>query len=117
MLLNLLLNAFDALPKGGQVFMSLARSRPPAALDPSPTAWVSKWALISIRDSGPGLPTNVLDRIFEPFISTKETGTGLGLSICHRIVEAHGGLITAGNSPQGGAVFAIYLPPQQVLEG
>ena len=112
-LLNLLLNAFDALPAGGRVFVSLARSRPPGALDPSPTAWAAKWALISIRDSGAGLPTDVLNRIFEPFVSTKETGTGLGLSICHRIVEAHGGQITAGNSPQGGAVFAIYLPPQQ----
>ena len=113
-LLNLLLNAFDALPEGGQVFVSLSHSRPPGALDPSPTAWVARWALISIRDTGPGLPTHVLDRIFEPFISTKETGTGLGLSICHRIVEAHGGQITASNSPQGGAVFAIFLPPQQV---
>jgi len=112
-LLNLLLNAFDALPEGGQVFVSLARSRPPTAINDSTTAWAAKWALISIRDSGPGLPTDVLDRIFEPFVSTKETGTGLGLSICHRIVDAHGGRITAENSPQGGAMFSIYLPPQQ----
>ena len=112
-LLNLLLNAFDALPEGGRVFVSLARARPPAAFDASPTAWTAKWALISIRDSGPGLSTDVLDRIFEPFVSTKETGTGLGLSICHRIVEAHGGRITAENSPEGGAMFSIYLPPQQ----
>ena len=112
-LLNLLLNAFDALPEGGRVFVRLARSRPPAEFDLSPTAWTAKWALISIRDSGPGLPTDVLDRIFEPFVSTKETGTGLGLSICHRIVEAHGGRITAENSLEGGAKFSIHLPPQQ----
>ena len=112
-LLNLLLNAFDALPAGGGVFVSLARAHLPITVDSPATARGTKWTLISIRDSGAGLSIDVLARIFEPFVSTKETGTGLGLSICRRIVEAHGGRITAENSQKGGATFSIYLPPQQ----
>jgi signal transduction histidine kinase len=62
---------------------------------------------LSIKDSGPGIPANVLDKIFNPFFTTKESGTGLGLAIVHRIVEAHDGTITVTNSPQGGAIFEI----------
>ena len=59
-----------------------------------------------MEDEGDGLPTDVGDKIFEPFVSTKESGTGLGLSICKRIVEDHGGQITAANLPSGwGRVF------------
>jgi signal transduction histidine kinase len=65
---------------------------------------------IRIADSGPGLPAGLEERIFDPFVSTKETGLGLGLSICRRIVDAHGGSITAANSPTGGAVFEVQLP-------
>ena len=108
--LNLLLNACDALTDGGRIIVNVSRSRPPAELDESPISWVPKWVLISIRDSGPGLSAEILDHIFEPFRSTKETGTGLGLLICHRIVEAHGGRISVANSMEGGAVFWIHLP-------
>ena len=61
-------------------------------------------------DSGPGLPAGLERRVFDPFVSTKETGLGLGLSICKRIVEAHGGAITATNGPAGGAIFIVRLP-------
>lgn len=66
--------------------------------------------IIRIVDNGPGFSPDVLDRIFEPFVSTKETGTGLGLSICRHIVMAHGGAIRAANRAQGGAEFTIWLP-------
>ena len=60
-----------------------------------------------VSDNGPGISAGVLDKIFNPFFTTKETGTGLGLAIVHRVVEAHDGTITAGNSPGGGARFEI----------
>ena len=53
---------------------------------------------------------DVGDRVFEPYVSTKETGLGLGLAICRRIVEAHGGQIAAANTPPRGAVFTVRLP-------
>ena len=66
--------------------------------------------IIGIADSGPGLPAGLENRLFDPFVSTKETGLGLGLSICKRIVETHGGAITAANGPTGGAIFVVRLP-------
>jgi signal transduction histidine kinase len=64
---------------------------------------------LTIVDSGPGIPANVLDRIFNPFFTTKDTGTGLGLSIVHRVIEAHDGTITASNEKGGGARFEIRI--------
>ena len=72
---------------------------------------------VTIRDSGPGLPPDVLPRIFDPFFTTKGVGqgTGLGLAITYGIVQEHGGTITATNSPEGGAVFRIELPAAKVV--
>ena len=109
--LNLLLNALDAMPDGGRIDVTISRTRSPHPQKVSQTVSGKAWALLSIHDSGEGFATEILDRLFEPFSSTKETGTGLGMSICRRIVEAHGGVITASNSPQGGAVIDLLLPP------
>ncbi len=65
---------------------------------------------ISVLDEGPGLPPEVLDRVFDPFFTTKEHGTGLGLTIAHRLVEAHGGELTARNRTGQGAEFIITIP-------
>jgi two-component system, NtrC family, sensor histidine kinase HydH len=123
-LLNLLLNAFDAAPAHGLVRIE-ARIEQAALSDDSSFCnhhepgqndelrnEESRRSMIGIRviDNGSGLPGNLGERIFEPFISTKETGTGLGLSICKRIVEAHGGRIDAATRPQGGTVFTVLLP-------
>ncbi len=97
---NLLFNALDALPGGGHVQLTVTEG------SPEPGGFVA----CVIEDSGPGLPVDLGDRIFEPFVSTRETGLGLGLSICRRIVESHGGVITAANRAGGGAAFTLTLP-------
>jgi signal transduction histidine kinase len=100
LLLNLLLNAIEALPRGGSVVVRVDRAedgRSPAAV-------------LEVTDTGPGLPNGLGQDIFHPFVSTKLTGLGLGLSICRRIVDAHGGTIQAANRPEGGAVFTVRMP-------
>jgi signal transduction histidine kinase len=68
--------------------------------------------IATVRDTGPGIPVDVLSRIFEPFYTTKEVGqgTGLGLAIAYGIVQEHGGQIAAANHHDGGAVFMVELP-------
>lgn len=92
--LNLVLNAAEAAD-GGEVFVEYG------------TAPEAKQFRVVVRDSGPGIDPAILDRIFNPFFTTKESGTGLGLAIVHRIVEAHDGTIVAGNQEGGGARFEI----------
>jgi signal transduction histidine kinase len=110
-ILNLLLNSLDELPNGGEIKVQVIPPDPfkPGAVTP-PDRAAPRTIGIRICDNGPGIPAAVLDRIFDPFISTKETGTGLGLSICQRIIVAHGGTIAAANAPDGGAEFTIQLP-------
>ena len=62
-----------------------------------------------VMDDGPGIPVQILDRIFNPFFTTRDTGTGLGLAIVHRVIEAHEGSISAGNRDGGGARFEIRI--------
>ena len=95
-LVNLGLNALDAMPAGGGLTWT-------ARADPGRLA-------VEVADTGPGLSRAILPRLFEPFASTKETGLGLGLVISKRIVEDHGGTIAAANRPGGGATFFVTLP-------
>jgi signal transduction histidine kinase len=106
-LLNLLLNALDAVPSGGTIWLQTLDSQ---SSHPEQAVRSRRWLTLRVADTGPGLPAGLAQRIFEPFVSTKETGIGLGLSICTRIVEAHGGEIDAANRPEGGAVFTVRLP-------
>ncbi|MGA8087244.1 MAG: ATP-binding protein [Terracidiphilus sp.] len=68
--------------------------------------------LVTVEDNGPGISTDIADRIFEPFFSTKAQGTGMGLAICRSIVETHNGQLWAENSPKGGAVFQFTVRAQ-----
>jgi signal transduction histidine kinase len=95
-ILNLTINAIEAVGEaGGAIDITWSRIEDEGKFR------------FSIKDSGPGIAPNVLDKIFNPFFTTKESGTGLGLAIVHRIVEAHDGTITVTNAPQGGAIFEI----------
>jgi signal transduction histidine kinase len=123
-LLNLLLNGMEAAGAGGKIMVELdGRSRVLSEssgrrADPSfassdrhlPVCRGSWCSLIHVSDSGPGVPEEMKEKIFEPFVSTKETGMGLGLAVSRRIVEAHGGTVTAADNPGGGARFTIWLP-------
>jgi len=65
---------------------------------------------ITIADHGPGIPQELRQRVFEPYFTTKRDGTGLGLALVRQTLEAHGGTITAGETPGGGATFVIVFP-------
>ncbi len=70
-----------------------------------------KWVIVEVADSGPGIAAEDIPQIFDPFFTKKKKlGMGVGLSICHGIIEQNRGTITAGNGPDGGAVFTIELP-------
>ena len=95
-LLNLVLNAIQAMPGGGEVLVSAEKSE--------------NMLLLRVKDTGPGIPAERVDEVFDPFFTTKQNGTGLGLPIAYQIVEQHGGeLVIETNSPQG-CSFLIRLP-------
>ena len=96
---NLVINAQDALAgREGTVVIRTNQD--------SKTGGIT----VTVQDNGPGFDPHSIDRIFEPYVSSKEKGTGLGLAICRRIIEEHGGTIRANNPQQGGAAVIISLP-------
>ncbi|HCK76954.1 MAG TPA: two-component sensor histidine kinase [Gammaproteobacteria bacterium] len=96
---NLVINAQDALTgHEGMVVIRTEQDRRTGGVT------------ITVQDNGPGFDPDNIDRIFEPYVSSKENGTGLGLAICRRIIEEHGGTIRASNPQQGGAAVIISLP-------
>jgi PAS domain S-box-containing protein len=99
--LNLIINAVEAMSGVGEGARELLISTGRDA---------SNGVLVSLRDSGPGLDPASLQRLFDPFYTTKSSGMGMGLSICRSIVEAHGGRISAGANKPRGAVFKFSLP-------
>ncbi|NOX80002.1 MAG: PAS domain-containing protein [Deltaproteobacteria bacterium] len=103
---NMTLNARQVMPDGGTVVIACRNHRERSARSHRLCNWVE----ITIADQGPGVDPGVVDRIFDPYFSTKQGGCGLGLSICHSIITQHKGRIKVSSAPEGGAVFVIQLP-------
>jgi two-component system sensor kinase FixL len=106
-LLNLILNACEAMSD------TPARDR---ALQLTASASGERHVRVSVRDSGTGIPPALMDRLFEPFTSTKSQGLGLGLSISQAIIASHGGRIWAENNADGGATLYCELPAAAALD-
>jgi two-component system sensor histidine kinase PilS (NtrC family) len=102
---NLFINAAQAMPGGGTLRVELRKGSSPHA--PSGGRIVGE---ISVIDSGTGIGEEELEKIFDPFYTTKERGTGLGLSIVYSIVEGYGGKVTVQSRKGKGSVFSVYLP-------
>jgi two-component system NtrC family sensor kinase len=100
--LNLVLNALDAMPRGGRLEVSTAISTAPTG---EPTG-----VKVTFSDTGAGIPADEMSAVFEPFYSTKPDGTGLGLSISYGIVEQHGGTIEMESAAGEGSTFTVWLP-------
>lgn len=105
--LNLVLNALQAADGAVEVRVTIQNAE---ARDlPSPVS-MGSWVLLEVRDTGPGIPASLMDRLFDPFVTGREGGTGLGLSVVQRAVEAHGGLVFVDSESGAGTVFSVFLP-------
>lgn len=110
---NLVLNAVQAGDGGGRVTVEVREAQPgelPAGLP------MGKAVLLEVSDDGPGIPENLKDRLFEPFVTGRTGGSGLGLAIVQRAVEAHRGVILVESTPGNGTVFSVVLPSSGTTE-
>jgi PAS domain S-box-containing protein len=111
---NVVINARQAMPDGGTLFITASNV---PANGPLPPALPNKdYVMVRIRDTGPGIPREHLGRIFEPFFTTKPSGHGLGLSTSYSIIKKHEGLITVESEPGTGSTFTIFLPASRGAE-
>ncbi|MGA3006420.1 MAG: response regulator [Opitutaceae bacterium] len=111
-LMNLCVNARDAMPQGGSLCLSVSRRvvRPEEAAGLGTDAHAGDFVVLSVRDTGTGMPPSVQARIFEPFYTTKQTGTGLGLATVLRVLRRHHGFVTVESKPGAGTCFACHFP-------
>jgi PAS domain S-box-containing protein len=111
-LLNLYINAGDAMPNGGELFLQTRNTTHEAIKGRKYEAKSGTYVMMSVRDTGVGMDEKIQERIFDPFFTTKEVGkgTGLGLASVHGIVKAHGGYIDVFSAKGRGAIFEICLP-------
>jgi signal transduction histidine kinase len=97
-MINLIKNALEVMSHGKNIFIKTAHDKD------------KNLCVVTVEDEGPGIPAGDLKKIFDPFFTTKEDGTGLGLAVSFRIVENHGGRLSAQSTPGAGSVFTIELP-------
>ncbi len=111
---NVILNASHAMPRGGMIFIggenvvidgSQASPLPPG-----------DFVRVTIRDGGIGIPADMIDKVFDPYFTTKQKGSGLGLAITHSIIGKHGGLITIDSEQGVGSTVTIILPPSREVK-
>jgi signal transduction histidine kinase len=100
-LLNLVMNAIDAMPEGGKIFIDLHHTEKPQGIE------------ITVKDTGDGMSKEVMSRLFDPFFTTKEDGLGLGLFICKEIIEDHHGSLMMKSQVGQGTTFTIWMPKVQ----
>ncbi len=105
---NLVINAVQSMPEGG--FVDIDTINYPVEPDSLLPLTGTRYVRIGVRDYGVGISKEHLDRIFDPYFTTKELGNGLGLAICFSIIRKHGGMITVDSEPGRGSVFYVYLP-------
>jgi len=102
--LNIVINAVEAMPSGGDLHIETMLSESGA------------WAVVRFHDTGAGIPQEQIANLFEPFYTTKADGTGLGLAISYGIVERHGGEIDVSSQPGKGTTFVVRLPMRPIAE-
>ena len=95
--LNLLLNAQDAMPDGGSVTLRARR-------------FSNTEVVLELADEGQGIHPDAVDKIFDPFYTSKDTGTGLGLSLVQQVISSHGGRVEVESALGRGSVFRLYFP-------
>ena len=106
-LVNLVINACEAMERGGRIKIEELVSRGPGG---------RREALIRVCDNGPGIPAALHEKVFEPFFTTKEEGTGLGMSIAKRIVNEHQGWLDIAETEGGGATVIVTLPVKELSD-
>jgi len=110
-LINLIINARDAMPGGGTITIT-GENRTLTSRPDEVGLASGDYVVLAVSDEGAGIPPDLLDQVLEPFFTTKEMGkgTGLGLSIVYAIVDQHGGLITVDSQEGEGSTFTVLLP-------
>jgi len=110
-LMNLCVNAREAMPKGGALLLAAANVAADEALvAATPGLRLGRYLEIRVVDEGTGMTPEVVQRLFEPFVTTKERGTGLGLATVYRVIAAHRGAVAVSSEPGRGSEFRVYLP-------
>jgi len=106
---NLIINAVQAMSAAGTIVVS-CNNADPEAISATPLATDKPYVCVKITDEGQGISQDIIDKIFDPYFSTKSQGSGLGLSIVHSIITKHDGHVQVDSVPGGGTSFSIYLP-------
>jgi len=109
---NLIINANQAMPEGGTILIT-AENVKPSPLLPKPLKITGSYVKLSCKDQGVGIPGEQLNKIFDPYFTTKSQGSGLGLAICDAIIRKHEGYIAVESVVGKGSTFTVFLPAYQ----